>query len=98
MSSWASGSTCIWPASRRTPSRPGRAWVGRDATGSRTPAAPATRKPTLRPDRSLAAVERDVIRSLAAREGELVDLARQLIAAPSPNPPGDERGVAELAR
>src|SRR5205823_4750564 len=41
--------------------------------------------------------ERDVIGSLAAREGELVDLARQLIALPSPNPPGDERRVAELA-
>ena len=59
---------------------------------------PATRKRTPPPDRSLAAVERDVIRSLSAREGELIELARQLIAVPSPNPPGDERRVAELAR
>jgi acetylornithine deacetylase/succinyl-diaminopimelate desuccinylase-like protein len=38
-----------------------------------------------------------VLAALAARERELVDFARQLVATPSPNPPGDERRVAELA-
>ncbi len=36
--------------------------------------------------------------ALAAREQELIEFARALIAAPSPNPPGDERQVADLAR
>jgi len=36
--------------------------------------------------------------ALAARERELVEFARALVAAPSPNPPGDERQVAGLAR
>jgi acetylornithine deacetylase len=31
------------------------------------------------------------------RRGELIDFARELIATPSPNPPGDERAVAEVA-
>lgn len=39
-----------------------------------------------------------VLKALAARERELVELARELIATPSPNPPGDERKVAELLR
>lgn len=33
---------------------------------------------------------------LAARERELVELARELVATPSPNPPGDERACAAL--
>jgi acetylornithine deacetylase len=36
--------------------------------------------------------------ALAAREHELVEFARALVAAPSPNPPGDERHVADLAK
>ncbi len=47
---------------------------------------------------SLAPGERGVLAALAAREGELLELARELIATPSPNPPGDEREVAEVAR
>lgn len=43
-------------------------------------------------------MERDVLAFLAAREPQLIELARQLVATPSPNPPGDERQVAELAR
>ena len=39
-----------------------------------------------------------VLKVLAAREQELVELARELVATPSPNPPGDERKVAELLR
>ncbi|MDQ6948503.1 MAG: M20 family metallopeptidase [Actinomycetota bacterium] len=39
-----------------------------------------------------------MLAALVAREGDLVDFARQLVATPSPNPPGDERQVAELAR
>jgi len=42
--------------------------------------------------------EREVLRALAAREHELVELARELVATPSPNPPGDERQVAARAR
>lgn len=33
---------------------------------------------------------------LSSRAGELVEFARDLVAAPSPNPPGDERAVADL--
>lgn len=39
-----------------------------------------------------------VLRFLSEREAELVEFARELIATPSPNPPGDERAVAALAR
>lgn len=46
---------------------------------------------------SLAIRERGVLRVLAAWERDLVGFARQLVATPSPNPPGDERQVAELA-
>jgi acetylornithine deacetylase/succinyl-diaminopimelate desuccinylase family protein len=42
--------------------------------------------------------EQEVLAALRASERELVELARQLVATPSPNPPGDERGVAELVR
>jgi len=48
--------------------------------------------------RARATLEREVLRFLGAREGDLLEFARHLIAAPSPNPPGDERAVAELAR
>ena len=40
--------------------------------------------------------QRAVLRALQAREGELVELARELVATPSPNPPGDERRVAQI--
>ena len=39
-----------------------------------------------------------MLRALAARESDLVEFARNLVATPSPNPPGDERQVAELSR
>jgi acetylornithine deacetylase len=39
-----------------------------------------------------------VLAFLAAREGELVEFARELVAIPSTNPPGDERQVAARAR
>ncbi len=48
--------------------------------------------------RAETARERDVLDALAARERDLVDFARNLVATPSPNPPGDERQVAELSR
>ena len=37
-----------------------------------------------------------VLRALQTRERELVEFARELVAAPSPNPPGDERRVAQI--
>jgi len=39
-----------------------------------------------------------VLAFLAAREGDLVEFARELVSIPSPNPPGDERQVAARAR
>ncbi|MFN8187659.1 MAG: M20 family metallopeptidase [Gaiellales bacterium] len=41
--------------------------------------------------------DRAVLSVLAAREAELLELARELVATPSPNPPGDERAAAEIA-
>ncbi len=41
-------------------------------------------------------VERNLLAYLEEREGEILQFARDLIAVPSPNPPGDERAVAEL--
>jgi acetylornithine deacetylase/succinyl-diaminopimelate desuccinylase-like protein len=43
-------------------------------------------------------MESDVLRWLAEREDALVALTRELVATPSPNPPGDERAVVEVAR
>jgi len=40
--------------------------------------------------------QRAVLKALQARERELVELARELVATPSPNPPGDERRVAQI--
>jgi acetylornithine deacetylase/succinyl-diaminopimelate desuccinylase-like protein len=37
-----------------------------------------------------------VLGLLAAREHELVDFVRELVTTPSPNPPGDERKMAEV--
>src|SRR5439155_8086477 len=74
------------------PSGRGGASAGPAATGSRKRAGRATRRRT--PPSS----ERDVLEALGARERELVDFARNLVATPSPNPPGDERQVAELSR
>jgi acetylornithine deacetylase/succinyl-diaminopimelate desuccinylase-like protein len=42
--------------------------------------------------------ESDVLKALGAWEHELVEFARELVATPSPNPPGDERKVADRAR
>ncbi len=42
--------------------------------------------------------ERALLEHLASREGELIDLARALVATPSVNPPGDERAVALVVR
>lgn len=58
----------------------------------------ATRRRTPPSKPAKTARERDVLLALAARERELVKFARDLIATPSPNPPGDERQVAERAR
>ena len=39
----------------------------------------------------------DRLRSyLRARQDEVLEFARELIRTPSPNPPGDERAVADL--
>jgi acetylornithine deacetylase/succinyl-diaminopimelate desuccinylase-like protein len=46
----------------------------------------------------LTPLEQQVLAALRAREGELVELARELVATRSPNPPGDERAVAAVAR
>ncbi len=35
---------------------------------------------------------------LEPRHGDLLDIARQLIESPSPNPPGDERGPADVVQ
>jgi acetylornithine deacetylase/succinyl-diaminopimelate desuccinylase-like protein len=61
------------------------------------PADQATRRRSASSSR-LAAGEGRVLAALAAREHELVELARELVATPSPNPPGDERAVAEVVR
>lgn len=58
----------------------------------------ATRRRTPPSKPAKTARERDVLLALAARERELVKFARDLVATPSPNPPGDERQVAERAR
>jgi acetylornithine deacetylase/succinyl-diaminopimelate desuccinylase-like protein len=42
--------------------------------------------------------EKEALAWLAAREDGLIDLAREFIAAPSPNPPGDERAAADVGR
>jgi len=42
--------------------------------------------------------ERAALKALAACEPELIEFARELVATPSPNPPGDERRVVETAR
>jgi acetylornithine deacetylase/succinyl-diaminopimelate desuccinylase-like protein len=39
-----------------------------------------------------------VLSRLAAGEQDLIELARELVATPSPNPPGDERGMADVVR
>src|SRR2546428_9170127 len=50
------------------------------------------------PSSPASARKRSVMLALAAGEQELIEFARALVAAPSPNPPGDERQVADLAR
>ena len=40
--------------------------------------------------------ERNLLAYLEEREDEILQFARDLIAVPSPNPPGDERAVADL--
>jgi acetylornithine deacetylase len=42
--------------------------------------------------------ETDLVEFLDGHEGEVLELARELIATPSVNPPGDERAVAALVR
>jgi len=42
------------------------------------------------------AADAELLEFLRARRGELVELARELVATPSPNPPGDERAVAAV--
>ena len=42
------------------------------------------------------AAERRILAFLAEREAEILEFARDLIRTPSPNPPGDERAVADL--
>ena len=42
--------------------------------------------------------EKSVLGWLEGREHELVELTRELVRTPSPNPPGDERQIAELVR
>src|SRR5207247_8055524 len=64
---------------------------------SRKPAGRRMRRPTP-PSSPASAQKRSVMLALAAREQELIEFARALVAAPSPNPPGDERQVADLAR
>ena len=54
------------------------------------------RTPPSRP--SDTARERAALKALAARERELIDFVRELVATPSPNPPGDEREVVARAR
>src|SRR5262245_61560910 len=46
-------------------------------------------------DAAAEAVERAVA-AVGARRGEVADLCRALVAAPSPNPPGDEREAAAV--
>lgn len=41
-------------------------------------------------------IESEVVAYLSERSGEVLEFARDLIRTPSPNPPGDERAVADL--
>src|SRR5437870_1476922 len=79
--------------SRSRPGRssPGKGSGGRGATGSKAPVVPATRRHSVSPESS-------VLAALAAREGACVELARELVATPSPNPPGDERAIAAVVQ
>ena len=43
-----------------------------------------------------AAADAPLVAYLRSRRDELVEFARELVATPSPNPPGDERAVAAL--
>ena len=43
-----------------------------------------------------AAADAPLVEFVRSRRDELVDFARELVATPSPNPPGDERAVAAL--
>ncbi len=45
----------------------------------------------------MSASRADFAAEAAARQGRVVEIARRLIAVPSPNPPGDTRDVAEAA-
>src|SRR5262249_28406341 len=51
-----------------------------------------TRRQTL----TAAAADAELLDFLRERRDQLVELARELVATPSPNPPGDERAVAAL--
>jgi len=64
----------------------------------KTQAARATKRPTHRSEGGRARLERDALRFLASYEVQLIDFARELVATPSPNPPGDERDVIALSR
>src|SRR5262245_57554172 len=41
-------------------------------------------------------IDSALVEFLRSRRSEIVDFARELVATPSPNPPGDERAVAAL--
>ena len=45
---------------------------------------------------TLKTTEQRLLAYLADRRGEVLEFARELIRTPSPNPPGDERAVADL--
>ena len=56
----------------------------------------ASRMPALVRGMTLRAAEDRVLAYLADRRDEILEFARELIRTPSPNPPGDERAVADL--
>lgn len=56
------------------------------------------RRPTPPSEAPRGRLQRDALRALASCEDQLVEFARELVAVPSPNPPGDERAVIALAR
>lgn len=65
---------------------------------SETATTPRTTDPPASSHQSPSTVQRQVLSFLERTSSEQLEFARQLVATPSPNPPGDETAVAALIR